>query len=130
MFTLKNKYYRRSHISEGVFRHFLRCFALDLNAYETSQLVGLSHKSCRLLYGKLRHRLAELAVEEARQTMGEFECDESYFGPARVRGKRGRGAAGKTPVFGLLKRDGHVFVQVVDNCSQSRAHADYSRPSA
>lgn len=37
---------------------------------------------------------------------GEIECDESYFGAKRVRGKRGRGAAGKTPVFGLLKREG------------------------
>jgi transposase len=36
-----------------------------------------------------------------------------------VRGKRGRGAAGKTPVFGLLKRDEKVFVQVVDNCSKA-----------
>ena len=33
--------------------------------------------------------------------IGEFEVDESYFGAKRVRGKRGRGAAGKTPVFGL-----------------------------
>ena len=37
-----------------------------------------------------------------------FELDESYFGAKRVRGKRGRGAAGKTPVFGLPKRDGKV----------------------
>ena len=39
---------------------------------------------------------------------GVFELDESYFGANRVRGKRGRGAAGKTPVFGLPKRDGKV----------------------
>ena len=37
---------------------------------------------------------------------------QSYFGAKRVRGKRGRGAAGKTPVFGLFKRDG-VYVQIV-----------------
>ena len=47
---------------------------------------------------------------------GEFECDESYFGAHRVRGKRGRGAAGKTPVFGLLKRHGNVYVEIVENC--------------
>lgn len=28
-----------------------------------------------------------------------FEIDESYFGSKRVRGKRGRGAANKTPIF-------------------------------
>jgi len=46
--------------------------------------------------------------------LGIFELDESYFGGGarRIRGKRGRGAAGKTPVFGLLKRHGKVFVTV------------------
>ena len=34
---------------------------------------------------------------------GELEADESYFGPKRIWGKRGRGAGGKTIVFGLLK---------------------------
>jgi transposase-like protein len=52
-------------------------------------------------------------------TIGEFELDESYFGAKRVRGKRGRGAAGKTPVFGLLKRAGNVYVQIVKNCSKA-----------
>ena len=32
---------------------------------------------------------------------GEVEVDESYFGGQR-KGKRGRGAAGKVAVFGLL----------------------------
>ena len=40
---------------------------------------------------------------------GEVEVDESYFGPKRARGKRGRGVGGKTIVFGLLKREGGVF---------------------
>ena len=47
-----------------------------------------------------------------------FEVDESYFGAHRVRGKRGRGAAGKTPVFGLLKRGGKVIVRIVPDCTR------------
>ena len=39
-------------------------------------------------------------------------------GARRVRGKRGRGAAGKTSVFGVLKRNGKVFVTVVLNCTK------------
>ena len=35
---------------------------------------------------------------------GEVEMDESYFGGKR-KGKRGRGAEGKIPVFGILERD-------------------------
>lgn len=40
--------------------------------------------------------------------------DESYFG-GRRKGKRGRGAAGKVPVFGILERNGTVKVEVVKN---------------
>lgn len=43
--------------------------------------------------------------------------DESYFGAMRVRGIRGRGARGKQIVFGLIKRGGKVYTQVVSNCS-------------
>jgi transposase len=97
----------------------LRCFALDLNAYETSKLTGISHRSCKVIYAKLRLHIAKFCINDPAQS-GEFELDESYFGAKRVRGKRGRGAAGKTPVFGLLKRDGNVYVQVVENCSKDQ----------
>ena len=36
-----------------------------------------------------------------------------------MRGKRGRGAGGKTPVIGLLKRGGKVFTEIVENCSKA-----------
>ena len=50
---------------------------------------------------------------------GEIELDESYFGAKRVRGIRGRGAKGEIPVFGMLKRDGKVYTQIIRNCSIS-----------
>lgn len=45
---------------------------------------------------------------------GEIELDESYFGGHR-KGNRGRGAAGKVPVFGILTRGGKAHVEVVPN---------------
>ena len=47
-----------------------------------------------------------------------LSVDESYFGPHRVRGKRGRGAGRKTIVFGLLKRDGKVYMEIVPDCKR------------
>ncbi len=115
---VKNKYYNRSHISEAKFRQLIKCFSMDLNALETSQLTNISHVSCVNIYNKLRiYIFTNLCNDESSK--GEFELDESYFGAKRVRGKRGRGAAGKTPVFGLLKRDGNVYVQIVKNCSRA-----------
>ena len=43
---------------------------------------------------------------------GEIEVDEGYFG-GRRKEKRGRGAAGKIPVFGLLKRGGKVYTKII-----------------
>ena len=54
---------------------------------------------------------------------GEIEMDESYFGARRIRGKRGRGADGKTIVFGIYKRNGKVYTEVVPNCSRKPLYA-------
>ena len=49
---------------------------------------------------------------------GEIEVDESYFGGKR-KGKRGRGASGKIPVFGLLKRGGKVYTKIIPDASSA-----------
>ena len=93
-------------------------FCADIPARTAGGLTGLSVQGTQSLYDGLRLRIMELALEEARPFAGEVEIDESYFGPRRVRGKRGRGAGGKTPVIGLLKRGGKVFTEIVENCSK------------
>lgn len=80
---------------------------------------GVNRNTVNRLYVLLRRRIVELSIREG-QELGEFEIDESYFGARRVRGKRGRGAAGKTPVFGVLKRGGKVYVNIVKNCSKAQ----------
>jgi len=63
------------------------------------------------------YRLRELIYsyqEENTMFSGKIEVDESYFGGVH-KGKRGRGTGGKTPVFGLLKRNGKVFVCIVED---------------
>jgi transposase-like protein len=57
---------------------------------------------------------------------GEIEVDESYFGGSRKK-KRGRGAAGKQAVFGLLKRKNKVFSEL--GCKDGYSFADYLRKS-
>ncbi len=109
---MKNKYYKRSRISEAKFREIIRYFCSDLTAEKTSEFTGISRNSCNTIYGKIRERVLEESEKEEGFS-GEVEIDESYFGPTRIRGKRGRGAGGKTIVFGLLKREGKVFVEIV-----------------
>lgn len=67
-------------------------------------------------YQKLRLALCYIAELEGAKLSGEIEMDESYFG-GRRKGKRGRGAKGKSIVFGLLERDGRVYTRVVEGVS-------------
>lgn len=118
---MKNRYKKVAHFSEGKFRQILKCFAMDLTASDTAVLCGLSRNTINKIFVQFRQRILALAHPHGKETksFGVFECDESYFGARRVRGKRGRGAAGKTPVFGLLKRNENVYVSIVKNCSKS-----------
>ena len=114
----KNKYIKHTHISEGKFREILRLFCADLTSTQIAEVAKENRNTINRILQLLRKRIVELAESESCFEAGEIEVDESYFEAKRVRGKRGRGAAGKTPVFGLLKRKGKVFVTVVPNCSR------------
>lgn len=61
--------------------------------------------------------MVQACEREAGRLSGEIELDETYFG-GRRKGKRGRGAAGKSIVFGLLERDGRVYTKIVDDVSK------------
>ncbi|OOR92706.1 DDE transposase [Moraxella caviae] len=75
--------------------------------------MGIHPNSAALFYHKIRLVIEyHLALEASQLFDGEIELDESYFGGIR-KGKRGRGAAGKTAVFGLLKRNGKVYTVIV-----------------
>ncbi len=91
---------------------------MDLTATATSELLKLNRKTVNNYFTGFRELILEDSIQKHQKELGIFELDESYFGAKRVRGKRGRGAAGKTPVFGVLKREGKVFVSIVPRCSR------------
>jgi transposase-like protein len=107
-----------SKISNYKIKKILKCFSEDLPATKTALLLDFNRKTIDRYYAIFREKILQASIKEMEVVSGEVELDESYFGARRVRGKRGRGAAGKTPVFGLLKRHGKVFVSVVKNCSK------------
>jgi transposase len=102
-----NKYYRSAKISEAKFRQILRCFGEDLTASSTARLTGVSVRSVNSIFLKIRRRLAELC--DAQPPFGgTVEVDESYFGPHRIKGKRGRGAGAyrsQTEAASVVRRE-------------------------
>lgn len=104
---------RRSRLPTSIQLELLKHFVAGTPARAAALVVGVHRNSATLFYHKLREVItAQLHAETPELFSGEVEVDESYFGGKR-KGKRGRGAAGKVPVFGLLKRGGRVHVVVI-----------------
>lgn len=114
----KNRYQFRGRISERKFRDLLRLFTVDITADRAATLTGFHHNTTLAIYRLLRARMAELAETDC-PFRGVVEVDESYFGPSRTRGHKGRGNPRKVPVFGILERGGRVHCQIVKNCSKA-----------
>lgn len=115
---MKNRYSRRSRICEAKIREIVRCFSADLTALQTSTLTGANRNTINRIFLGLRERIF-LACEEQRPMFGIVEVDESFFGARRVKGKRGRGAYGKTAVFGIFEREGKVYTEIISDCSKA-----------
>jgi transposase len=102
---------RKSRLSKSKQDRLIEHFVAGATARTACALVGVNKTTAAYYYHRLRELIYQ-AIEDATPFTGEIEVDESYFGGKR-KGKRGRGAAGKVPVFGLLKRGGKVYTVVI-----------------
>jgi len=106
-------YARRSRLSDWKRARLIEHFVAGTTARAAAELAGVHRNTSASFFARLRKVNAE-ETAKASPCAGEIEVDESYFGGAR-KGKRGRGAAGKVPVFGLLKRGGKVYTAMIPN---------------
>ncbi|OOS02086.1 DDE transposase, partial [[Haemophilus] felis] len=96
-------------------KKLLEFFVAEVTARTAADLLEIQPNTVALFYHKIRLVIEHhLALEADEVFEGKIELDESYFGGHR-KGKRGRGAAGKVAVFGVLKRQGKVFTVVVND---------------
>jgi transposase len=97
---------KNSKLTNRQLNHLIGYFALEALASRAAKVMDINRHSAERVYQVIRGCLAR-----------EVEADESYFG-GRRKGSRGRGAAGKVPVFGLLKRNGKVYTRIVEDVSR------------
>jgi transposase len=81
-----------------------------VSAMELMRQVGVTYKTA----WRMNHQIRQLMLEKKPLLDGVIEADETYLG-GKHSGKRGRGAEGKTPVAGLIAREGKVDAIAVDN---------------
>jgi transposase len=104
---------RKSRLSQAKQQRLIELFISGATARTAAALVDVHRNTAAYYFQRLRQLISQ-AVEDETPFFGEIEVDESYFGGHR-KGKRGRGAAGKVPVFGILKRGGKVYTKVISD---------------
>jgi len=110
---------RKSRLSKSIQGKLVEHFVAGTTARCAASLVGVNFKTAAFYFQRLREIIsAQLEAESTEVFGGEIEVDESYFGGTR-KGKRGRGAGGKVPVFGLLKRGGRVYTKIIPDASSA-----------
>ena len=92
----------------------IKLFELELSVHKMAEQMNLAYNTVYHAVKKIRCSILAHASDAKQLMNGEIELDECYFG-GRRKGNRGRGAAGKVPVFGILERHGKVLVSVVPN---------------
>jgi transposase-like protein len=86
-----------------------------VSAMELMRQLGVTYKTAWRMGHQIRNHMAQ--VDDEMPLYGEVEIDETYVG-GRTRGVRGRGAANKTIVFGMMQRNGQVMTKVVPDVAK------------
>ncbi len=82
-------------------------------AKELQRQLSVTYKTAWRMGHEIRKYM--LQVDGDPTLGGHVEADETYIGGRRSGGKRGRGAPGKTVLFGIVERGGDVMTRVVPN---------------
>jgi len=109
-----NRWYGRLNISAHQWLWLIKLFELETSSRRIANEIKISYPTALKATNLIRQAIATKSKDYELLLKGEVEADESYFG-GRRKGKRGRGAANKIPVFGILERNGFVSVDVVPN---------------
>ena len=106
------RWINRSNLNCIQWLSLIKLFELELSVRKMAEQMSLAYNTIYRAVRTIRWAILAHAQDAADLMDGEIEIDECYFG-GRRKGQRGRGAAGKVPVFGILERKGTVRVTVV-----------------
>ena len=113
---MSSKWIKNSKLTNRQVGSLIDYFVLEVPAIKAATMLSINRHSAERIYTIIRINIARECEKES-PLGGEVEVDESYFGGKR-KGQRGRGAADKVPVFGILKRNGKVYTRIVEDVSR------------
>lgn len=90
-----------------------------VSAKELQRQLGVTYKTAWRMGHEIRKHMAQVDGDDKLD--GIVEIDETYIG-GKQKGKRGRGASGKSIVFGMMEKNGNVMTKIVDNVKAKTLH--------
>jgi transposase len=119
---MKNKYVKRSKISEAKFREILKYFSRELDAKTIAVLAGLNRNTINKYLHLIRERIAQFC-ERNDPFNGEIEEHKSNFNCEHIKKRSCGGEDLKTRVFGIFQRDDKVYIEVIPDYNKSMYQA-------
>ena len=100
-----------------------------ISSYELHRAIGVTQKTAWFMLHRLRLAMQNGTIEKLS---GNVECDEAFTGGLaknmhkhkREEKIQGRGASGRTAVFGALERKGRVLAKVIQSTNRETLHAE------
>jgi transposase-like protein len=100
--------------------YHMMCSKKSISALQLSRMLGISYECTWFMCHRIRYMFR---MRDARKTLrGTVEADETYVGGKKKPGKAGRGASGKTPVFGIVQRGGDVVLTPITDVKKTTLH--------
>lgn len=96
-----------------------------ISAKQLEREIGVTYKTAWRMFKQIRLMLDE----DVMSLLSEVEVDETYIG-GRRHGKRGRGAEGKSKVFGMVQRKGNVIAKLVPDVKSKTLLPNYQRKNS
>jgi transposase len=111
---MKNKYVRRSKISEAKFRNIIMYFCLELDSQKIAALTSLNRNTVNRYLGRVRARIVDLCEMQARKRQSDLmppPGGEGRDGDDQLLSETKDGL----PVFGIRSRNDHVYTKLLPN---------------
>jgi transposase-like protein len=105
MYTVKNRYYKNSKISEAKFRQLIKHFAMDLSASDTARLIGISVRSVNDIFLKIRTKI--LSQCDAKSIESDVMMDECFTGTKMI--------SNKQVSCSIFKKTGKIYTTIVSD---------------
>ena len=116
---MKNKYVKRSKISEAKFRKIIMYFALELDSQKIATLTSLNRNTVNRYLGRIRSHIVELCEDQASGI--PYRAPHRTDRPAdTVHTPSSSEPPDSLPAFGIQSRKGHIYTEIMPNGLQQK----------